>query len=448
VSQKDLSLISPGSAGSQGKAAADSAAERAAYFGIAAGSPIYYDMEGYKATASCTLAVQRFVTAWTNELHAKGYTSGVYGSAASTIRDMVSLLEDASDGVPDYIWIARWNGTETVFDEPLVSNDYWSDHQRVHQYRGGHKETYGGVTINIDSNYVDGAVVGAAATLPTEPPLGTVTTADGLASVSWWEGSFDYSVMVTPALTSSTATIPLEGFAAPSYVLQLQTIDEFTALPVTRFNTLLAIHASSPPPGVVVGYSGDGVNWTTIRRLSSAALPVGGSSGYLVGSDGSLDIYTLVPGYFALLQDIAAPTTPSALRGHFVKRKLALKWPASSDNSGEVAGYQITLNGASVTTVAGSARSVLLSKLKRKGRSIIRVRALDAAGNVSPLSSYVKVVAKVRPRHVPRVVPHWAWRRLAWQEKGRKGKRPNAPRPLPGWYWHWASWKLSPYRIA
>jgi hypothetical protein len=448
VSQKGLELIGAGSAGSQGKAAADNAAERAAYFGLEAGSPIYYDMEGYKPTASCTLTVQRFVTAWTNELHVKGYTSGVYGSANSTIRDIVSMLENGSDGVPDDIWTARWDGVEQVFSEPVVTNDLWSEHQRVHQYRGGHKETYGGVTINIDSNYVDGAVVAAAATVPGEAPVGTATSSDNAASVSWWLNSFDLSVQVTPTLTPSTLTIPLTGFAAASYVLQLQTVDALTATPVTRFNTLLAIHVNAPPKGVVVAYSSDGATWTTIRRLSSAALPIDATSGYLVRPDGSLDIYTLVPGYFALLQDSAAPTTPGDLRGHFVSGKLLLKWRASSDNSGAVAGYQITRDGVPVLTLASSAKSASFNKLKRKGRSIIRIRALDPTGNQSPLSNYVKVTAKSKPRGLPHAIPRWAWHRLAWQQKGGKGKRPTAPRPLPSWYWRWVGWKLSPYKIA
>jgi hypothetical protein len=448
VSQKGLELIKSGSAGSQGKAAADNAVARAAYFGLEAGSPIYYDMEGYKPNASCTLAVQRFVQAWTNELHVKGYTSGVYGSAASTIRDLVSMLEDGSEGVPDDVWIARWNGVDSVFGEPLVSDDYWSGHQRVHQYRGGHKETYGGVTINIDSNYVDGAVVGAAALLPIEPPVGTTTSSDGLATVSWWTGSFDVSATVTPTLTPSTLAVPLTGFASPSYVLQLQTVDTLTGTPVSRFNTLLAIHVVAPPKGVVVAYSSDGVSWKAIRRLSSPALPVNGTSGFLVGADGSLDIYTLVPGYFALLQDTTAPTTPADLRGHFFKRQLLLKWQASSDNSGAIAGYEITLDGAAVQTLAGTVKSASLSKLKRSGRSIYRVRALDGAGNQSPLSGYVKVVAKAKPRGLPHAVPRWAWRRLDWQAKGRKGTRPYAPRPLPSWYLRWSGWKLSPYRIV
>ena len=94
VSQSGLGLINPASAGTQGKADADGAAARAAYFGVGAGYPIYFDMEGYATNnALCTQAVQRFVTAWVDELHVKGYAAGVYGSANSTIRDLVAMLE-------------------------------------------------------------------------------------------------------------------------------------------------------------------------------------------------------------------------------------------------------------------------------------------------------------------------------------------------------------------
>ena len=47
-----------------------------------------------------------------------------------------------------------------------MSDSLWADHQRVHQYKGGHKETWGGVTINVDSDYVDGAVVGPVGAPP------------------------------------------------------------------------------------------------------------------------------------------------------------------------------------------------------------------------------------------------------------------------------------------
>ncbi len=50
-----------------------------------------------------------------------------------------------------------------VFDDPYFTNGMWTEHQRVHQYLGGHTERWGGIAINIDSSQVDGAVVGRPA---------------------------------------------------------------------------------------------------------------------------------------------------------------------------------------------------------------------------------------------------------------------------------------------
>ena len=446
VSQSGLKLITPASAGTQGKAEAGSAAVRAAYFGIGTGYPIYFDMEGYKTNASCTTAVQRFVAAWVNELHAKGYAAGVYGSAASTIRDLVAMLESGSTSVPEDIWIARWNGDKDVFGDPVVSDSYWSEHQRIHQYRGGHKETWGGVKLNIDSNYVDGAVVEAAATLPAEPPAGTVTSSDGLASVSWWENSFSTPTTVT--LTPSTLADSVQGFAAGGYVLQLGAADTGTAVPVTRFGTLLSIHVSSPATGVVAVFSTDGLTWTPVRRLSSPALSVGQTSGYQVKPDGSLEIYTLVPGFFGLFHDITAPTTPGSLSGQLKNGKLLLSWQKATDNSGEVASYQITLNRAPIQTIAATSTKTSLTRFKKQKWSVYRVVAVDGSSNQSAPSQSVAIVKVARPRGLPRATPAWAWRLLGWQSHGRKGARPNTPRRLPGWYWHWAGWQLSPYRLS
>ena len=128
------------------------------------------------------------VAAWVDELRAQGFVAGVYGSAASTIRDIATL----GSSLPDAAWIANWNGVEGVFGDPYVSDSVWANHQRVHQYKGGHKETWGGVTINIDSNYVDGAVVGGVAPPPPQPPptAGSVGSGDNRAIVSWPDGAF------------------------------------------------------------------------------------------------------------------------------------------------------------------------------------------------------------------------------------------------------------------
>ena len=33
----------------------------------------------------------------------------------------------------------------------------WAAENRIHQYQGAHNDKYGGVTLNVDSDYLDGA---------------------------------------------------------------------------------------------------------------------------------------------------------------------------------------------------------------------------------------------------------------------------------------------------
>jgi glycoside hydrolase-like protein len=153
----------------QGTAAAEDAVADAQDVGIGPGSPIYFDMEAYTRTASASKATLTFLAAWTTELHALGYVSGVYSSSASGIADLAGQIGTGYP-LPDDLWIANWNGQQSTID-PYVPATAWNEHQRIHQYRGGHNETYGGVTINIDNNYVEGATVGAASARPALPPL-------------------------------------------------------------------------------------------------------------------------------------------------------------------------------------------------------------------------------------------------------------------------------------
>jgi hypothetical protein len=39
-----------------------------------------------------------------------------------------------------------------------LEDSYWNDHQRLKQYAGGHRETWGGVELVIDSNVLDGHI--------------------------------------------------------------------------------------------------------------------------------------------------------------------------------------------------------------------------------------------------------------------------------------------------
>ena len=161
--------LSTSAAAFQGSSAAADAAADAAAIGMGPGSPIYFDMESYTQTSSATNATLSFLEAWTKELHALGYQSGVYSSSASGIEDLVSRLNTLYTH-PDHIWIANWNGSQST-DDPFVPASAWSLQQRIHQYRGGHDERWGGVTINIDNNYLDGGTVGPALAPVALPPL-------------------------------------------------------------------------------------------------------------------------------------------------------------------------------------------------------------------------------------------------------------------------------------
>lgn len=178
--------INPAAASLQGGQAATDAVNEARIAGIGEGSPIYFDMESYSRTSSATGATMTFLEAWTSRLHALGYDAGVYSSSASGIADLAARIGGIYS-LPDDIWIANWNGRASTVDS-YVPASAWAEHQRIHQYRGGHNETYGGVTINIDNNYVEGATAGGESS--GNDPRGSFDTltspAPGQIAVSGW----------------------------------------------------------------------------------------------------------------------------------------------------------------------------------------------------------------------------------------------------------------------
>jgi glycoside hydrolase-like protein len=182
----------------QGVAAAVDAVEEAGAVAMGPGSPIYFDMESYGQTSSATAATLAFLEAWTEKLHALGYISGVYSSSASGIEDLAGQV-GSGYVLPDDLWIADWNGQQNTSD-PVVPASAWSPHRRIHQYRGGHNETYGGITINIDNNYVDGETVGSATLVVGDNPVGYLdlaqSPAPGQVRVRGW--AFDPNAPTEP----------------------------------------------------------------------------------------------------------------------------------------------------------------------------------------------------------------------------------------------------------
>src|ERR671910_2520478 len=54
--------------------------------------------------------------------------------------------------------MARWDGNSSLAGWPTAPDSQWAVHQRAKQYRGDHNETWGGVTLNIDSDALNAPV--------------------------------------------------------------------------------------------------------------------------------------------------------------------------------------------------------------------------------------------------------------------------------------------------
>lgn len=155
-------------AASQGKSDAQEAVTANQKFGFKPGSVIYLDIEAFPRGATCDNAVLAFTDAWTKELHEQGYKSGLYSSGASAIK-LISDARTKNENFmtwPDHMWTARWSGSPLSGVDKYLSTKFWTDGQRIHQYTGGTLVKRGGVTINIDKNFM---TVGKGSVATTDP---------------------------------------------------------------------------------------------------------------------------------------------------------------------------------------------------------------------------------------------------------------------------------------
>jgi hypothetical protein len=159
--------------------------------------------------------VLNFLAAWTQTLHAGGYLSGIYSSSLSGISDLAAQY-GTSYTEPDDLWVANWNGLQSTSD-PAVPAGAWPIHQRLHQYQGGHNETYNGATLSIDSDYLDAATAGAAQPFAD----GSFVQPSGTADVFEIAGGAPLLVMDPTVM----------GGAVPTQITQLQ-YQAFAAVPL------------------------------------------------------------------------------------------------------------------------------------------------------------------------------------------------------------------------
>lgn len=155
----------------QGRDQAALAATTARGLGIGGGSTLFYDLEDYDlAPDDCRQAALSFVSGWTKALHSAGYRSGVYSNIAAAITslDLADRISPGSYEMPDDIWFAWGNGRADVKTDERVQSERWDDHSRVHQYALDITQTFGGLPLVIDANWVD---LGRGSVAPKNRPL-------------------------------------------------------------------------------------------------------------------------------------------------------------------------------------------------------------------------------------------------------------------------------------
>jgi hypothetical protein len=265
----------------QGEEAAIDAVAQASEAGIGPGSPIYFDMEAYSRTTSATNATLAFLQSWTDKLHALGYVSGVYSSSSSGIADVGGQLGSGYH-LPDDLWIANWNNAKNTLD-PAVPSSGWTLHQRIHQYQGGHNESYGGVTINIDNDYVDASTASGGGLPGEEDPVGELNLSSapepGTVRVKGW--TYDPNSPTSPLAINVVVGGHTGTPGASEYALG--TIATFTrravgvqhpeAGPNHGFDTRFATTASGSRP-VCVYAVGIAPGEDTLLGCEATAIPV------------------------------------------------------------------------------------------------------------------------------------------------------------------------------
>ncbi|MGW6458955.1 glycoside hydrolase domain-containing protein [Streptomyces sp. NPDC055078] len=177
-----ISLV-PATARSQGVTAARDVIAQAKALGMQPGSAFYNDIEHYTQTdTACRTAVLSYVSSWTKELHRLGYVSGVYMNLNLGAKQLSDVYTSTAYARPDALWIARYDSVDSLKGWANIADSKWAVHQRAKQFKGTHNETYGGVTISIDTNRLDAPVATLAytyavtSTTPLNARTGPATT--------------------------------------------------------------------------------------------------------------------------------------------------------------------------------------------------------------------------------------------------------------------------------
>ena len=141
-----------------GRAEANKAVRAAQRLGIVRGSTLFYDLEAFdtRRSTACTSRRSGSCSAWTTSCTARLRVGLLLQRRVRhpDARRRAGQRPNNPYTLPDQIWIADWDGKANT-SSSYIRSDGWQPYSRVKQYRGGHNETWGGVTINIDRNYLN-----------------------------------------------------------------------------------------------------------------------------------------------------------------------------------------------------------------------------------------------------------------------------------------------------
>ncbi|MBC7270871.1 MAG: fibronectin type III domain-containing protein [Streptomyces sp.] len=183
------------------------------------------------------------------------------------------------------------------------------------------------------------------------------------------------------------------------------------------------------PPGAPTGVTAEAGSATSVHVMWNAVTAEDGVAGYEVyrggtkveavpGSAHMVDVTRLAPGTTyvftvrardtegrlgprsrevrattpaAVAADGSAPTRPGSLSGRAVGSRAAqLTWTASKDDRG-VASYDVFQGESKIHSVGGGQTAAVVTGLRPGTRYVFTVRARDAADNVSPASTAVRL---------------------------------------------------------
>ena len=84
----------------------------------------------------------------------------MYSSAGSAITDLQSNTTVAGHSLaePQAIWFALWDNGNSMTGSPYMTSALWPVASRSKQYAGNRVVKVGGISLNIDADWVAGAV--------------------------------------------------------------------------------------------------------------------------------------------------------------------------------------------------------------------------------------------------------------------------------------------------